>query len=88
MKNKCRKLIFVLFLSSRVDLFVKKAEFPEPFTDFAATWVAIEACKGSGCDWELYVTLPRCLEMTLRYEVGCQGYYHKQSCVFWGKKKK
>ena len=34
MNNKCRKLIFLFFSSSRVDLFVKKAELPEPFTDF------------------------------------------------------
>ena len=33
MKNECRKLIFLLFSSSRVDLFVKKVELPESFAD-------------------------------------------------------
>ena len=42
MKNKCRKLIFRLFSSSRVDLFVKKAELPEPFTD--SKCVSFKSC--------------------------------------------
>ena len=34
MENECRNLVFLLFLTSRVDLFVKKIiELPESFAD-------------------------------------------------------
>ena len=34
MESECRNLVFLVFLTSRVDLFVKKVELPESFTDF------------------------------------------------------